>query len=493
MARKKKDRWEIMDWDDSLDVKSKEQQDPFSSIPVTPDDDDWGLSSGTADPKQGSAPSDTGFRKWIIPAACGICAAVMIIAGIFLLSGRSGIKPDVNRPITGQRETDPPDPGPVTPSRDETARETPTPVPKTPTPVPKTPTPIPKTPTPVPVTPTPAVSALDRNEWYAKDLRYYYQQLTDHEKQVYEDLYDGYVHFRPQIQITPCTQAELDRVLAVIHNDTPELFNTNGGGTYWGVSSHITQYDPEYRMDQATYQRICDHIHGIISQLKRGMPGGADDFDRELIINDYLADHCEYLLAGDDSTAFTDACLYYGKSQCSGYARAFSLLLRSCGIESLNVVSKTHEWNIVRINGNWYHADSTWNDGGVENRPGGNRYNCWLNIPDRLINDPDHEMKDIQGMSVPDCTSLQDNYACRKGIFCPKGASDPAAYIFNNLEAAHRSGKDSVIILVEDPATVAGWDRVFNRFYEVYKGYEWLLYTPDEHHCQCAFAVWNSN
>lgn len=497
--KKKKDNWVINDWDDSLDVKDKEKKDPFLSIPVTPDDDDWGMSLDTARPKADTGLSKPGLPKWLIPAVCGICALVLIILGTSMLSEEG--KSNTDRPITAteKHETEPnilnQDPVITAPEVSDSETVTLTPYSRsfeeaTPTPTPEPPKERMSSPT---VTPTTPISILDQNEWYEKDLRYYYQQLTDHEKLVYEDLYDGFIHFQPQVQISPCTEAELDRVSNAIFNDAPELFNTCGGGTYWGTPSHIIRYDPKYRMDQATYQQICSHIHGIIDLLKRKIPAGADDFDKELIIHDYLVDNCEYLIAGDDSTAFSDACLYYGKSQCSGYARAFSLLLRAFGIESLKVLSPTHEWNIVRINGSWYHADSTWDDVEPESVPGGNRYNCWLNIPDRLKNDPDHEITELPDFSIPVCSSLQDNYACREGIFCPKGTSDPAGWIFSNLEAAYRSGKNSVIILIEDSATVAAWNSVHKRFFEVYKGYDWWLkFAPDEHNCQCAFAVRNS-
>ena len=152
--------------------------------------------------------------------------------------------------------------------------------------------------------------------------------------------------------------------------------------------------------------------------------------------------------------------------------------------------SEEHEWNIVRINGNWYHVDSTWNDNEANNGiQSGNRYYSWLNVPDKLVKDSDHQIINISGFSIPTCSSLQDNYACSEGAFCSKGILDPALLLFNESENAYRSGKSSIIVLFEDPSIIVTWDRIQDRFYRTYEGYDWLLYPPDEKNCQCAFVV----
>lgn len=79
-----------------------------------------------------------------------------------------------------------------------------------------------------------------------------------------------------------------------------------------------------------------------------------------------------------------------GKAVCEGYARAFKLLCDKMGIPALVMVGEAdfglaprklfgadlvidnmnlnHAWNIVYIDGEWYHFDSTWNDNLGESR-----------------------------------------------------------------------------------------------------------------------------
>lgn len=47
---------------------------------------------------------------------------------------------------------------------------------------------------------------------------------------------------------------------------------------------------------------------------------------------------------------------------CSGYAELFDLMAKLAGLESKVVSNDVHAWNVVKINGEWRHFDTTWND-----------------------------------------------------------------------------------------------------------------------------------
>lgn len=70
---------------------------------------------------------------------------------------------------------------------------------------------------------------------------------------------------------------------------------------------------------------------------------------------------CKYdLQAEKRSTAYS--ALVGNRSVCAGYARAVQLLLCSVGVECLYIVNDNHAWNMVRIDGLWFHCDSTFCD-----------------------------------------------------------------------------------------------------------------------------------
>lgn len=75
---------------------------------------------------------------------------------------------------------------------------------------------------------------------------------------------------------------------------------------------------------------------------------------------------------------------YDGNCVCAGYSLAYSYLLKRVGIESRYVVSQamTHAWNLVKIGGNWYNVDLTFDDAEVFNKNSNTRgyvpHHCFL-------------------------------------------------------------------------------------------------------------------
>lgn len=96
--------------------------------------------------------------------------------------------------------------------------------------------------------------------------------------------------------------------------------------------------------------------------------GGMTDYMKELRLHDYLLNHCVYGLGSpDDENEFRAyGALIDNVAVCSGYAEAMALLLTYVGIDSKIVVgtskNENHAWNLVKINGDWYHLDPTWDD-----------------------------------------------------------------------------------------------------------------------------------
>ncbi len=48
---------------------------------------------------------------------------------------------------------------------------------------------------------------------------------------------------------------------------------------------------------------------------------------------------------------------------CEGYAKGYNLLLNAAGIESVYVHSSNHAWNIIKLGNQYFHSDTTWDDG----------------------------------------------------------------------------------------------------------------------------------
>ncbi len=96
------------------------------------------------------------------------------------------------------------------------------------------------------------------------------------------------------------------------------------------------------------------------------------EFEKELVIHDYIVHHVAY----DQSKVLDDAvftiygALIDGKAVCHGYAEAFQYMAYLAGLNSKIVFGTAeadgvrigHAWNMIELDGNYYHVDTTWND-----------------------------------------------------------------------------------------------------------------------------------
>ena len=95
------------------------------------------------------------------------------------------------------------------------------------------------------------------------------------------------------------------------------------------------------------------------------------DYEKALFLHDYIYDHCtydyvsfiKYFITGSQNFPFRikkpHGCLIDGKAVCVGITNAYSLLLNTAGVPCKLVFGYGHCWNIVKINGYWYHVDVT--------------------------------------------------------------------------------------------------------------------------------------
>lgn len=85
----------------------------------------------------------------------------------------------------------------------------------------------------------------------------------------------------------------------------------------------------------------------------------SDDFSKELAIIQYLVENITYENENSDSddksTAF--GALLYNVASSAGYADAFLALAERYGLDARFVCNSKHAWNLVKLDGEWYHVD----------------------------------------------------------------------------------------------------------------------------------------
>ncbi len=141
-----------------------------------------------------------------------------------------------------------------------------------------------------------------------------------------------------------------------------ELFALGNRGSYRPSGGYVGSFAPEYTMPAEEYAAAQDFYNKELDAIVAQVPAGATDVEKVLFIHDYLAANYKYDYSFQNYDAYSF--LRDGKGVCQAYMLVFSALMDRLGIPVSYVESDilNHAWNVVKLDGKWYHVDATWDD-----------------------------------------------------------------------------------------------------------------------------------
>lgn len=201
---------------------------------------------------------------------------------------------------------------------------------------------------------------------------------------------------------------------------------SNGSTLSVTVNYRFTKkdFDAKAAKAKSAVNKARTVVAGLIS---KDMPA----FDKEKLLHDYIINNASFdiknynsgNLPEDDFTAY--GCLVNGVAVCEGYSRAMKLLSDLSGIESMVITGDTyngeiwegHAWNLVKLDGDWYHLDVTFDDPVMGSGENILTYN-YFNLTDSEIG----KISIWEKSDYPVCNSVKYGYYYRNNL------------IANNLE-----------------------------------------------------------
>ena len=234
---------------------------------------------------------------------------------------------------------------------------------------------------------------VEDNEWFQYSTRYYYNQLDDKWREVWDALdvlmlsilleEDADVNQYLSLP-TNITLNELLMFVELYMESNPQFYFLRGGVGYsyvgdriptsFRISLYNTYIDGEDRI--AATEFIKDEIHSVKAIINNSIITNSSIPTQEeilLAIHDYVVKNTQYdhdiivdNITDEEEELWQSQNVYgilkYGKTVCAGYTDLMQLLCNSYGIDAINVTSSNHAWNKVRINDSWYNIDATWAD-----------------------------------------------------------------------------------------------------------------------------------
>ena len=220
-----------------------------------------------------------------------------------------------------------------------------------------------------------------------------------------------------------------DQLVGINHNLDGFLGHVSSYTMLRKVNNNVMQvsFDLEVSDNYYVYQNIVNGMdisayvqaQVMAKKVRQIMDECRSESEYQTVVNyhDYIVHNTAYgFLTGEEEQYSYKAygALLRNKAVCNGYAEAMELLLLCSGLDTYMVVGNTtegaHAWNIVKIDGEWYHVDTTWDDPLPDMGESG--LHMYLNVDDTTMQ-MTHNWNEE---AYPECTSMDMNYYTKENI-----------------------------------------------------------------------------
>lgn len=185
------------------------------------------------------------------------------------------------------------------------------------------------------------------------------------------------------------------------------VMDIKAGVTYLRTNTYI-------QVSSSDYLSVNSLIQSAVTQCNNDTDGS--DYQKALWLHDWLLNQLEY----DNTLKWSSAesALTRRLGTCQAYERAYAQLLSAAGIENAETrdTYDGHTWNAMKLDGEWYQVDCTWDDSND------NWYNfdqrlLYFGLTDELmaVAHPGHSnIYTVSGYGTRS-TSLKNNYFVKSG------------------------------------------------------------------------------
>lgn len=275
-----------------------------------------------------------------------------------------------------------------------------------------------------------------------KHLRFYLQeQLTGDERKFYDLLLKGLQERQATIDVSSANvnARHVKRLWYSVLNDHQELHWVDYYQFVHSVdptTHNVTAVKPTYCCDEQEQKRRQEELEQVVPEYLEGVTDEMGDYEVALQIYFNMARRIDYdSLAldrektrrgrkhsnGPDDLRNVYGALVQRKTVCHGYAAAYQYLLQRSGVEAMFATGTCrpdgrHGWNIIKLEGDYYHTDVTWGDGSNTDAM---RSTDEPNFAYFALNDRDIKVtRSIdRTVKLPACTATACNYFVRNGLY----------------------------------------------------------------------------
>ena len=306
-----------------------------------------------------------------------------------------------------------------------------------------------------------------------KYSNYYFNRLSEIEKRIYIKISKSIENNKTNINFSNVDEENINqsigKALTAYINDNPDVFYISNSYSVitkelFGIKLYTLKIEYDYTGDinQGKYDlnnAINDFLKGITTSKMT-------DYEKEIAIHDKLVKTVKYYDYKDIENIPNIKHSSYGalvekEAVCDGYSKALKILLDKVGIENIVITGKldgvAHAWNIVKIENNYYHVDTT-SDDGIDKASDKYVIHAYFNVTDNEINKT-HEIN--QEFELPKCNSNKYNYYTYNGYILKSYDS-----ISSKLKTIVKSSQDSSVLEINTDGNTS-LQRIIDTLYDL--------------------------
>lgn len=241
--------------------------------------------------------------------------------------------------------------------------------------------------------------------------KYYYSKMNKSQKAVYHAMKAGLESLAPSFQIPLLPGSDLAEVYFLLRLDNPEIFYAEGAVYRYYPDSGNAEMIPEYLFDK---KKVQDHQKAMKSRVEKlARPAmSMNETEKLHYIHDFICENVRYDKLKKQYSHEIIGPLGQGVGVCEGIAKSVKILCDTLGIWCIIAISENnpekgikyrHAWNIVKVNGKYYHLDATFDNSLGKGQS--TRYDYFMLSDKQVFRDHEPVI-----WNVPECTDADSFY-----------------------------------------------------------------------------------
>ena len=188
---------------------------------------------------------------------------------------------------------------------------------------------------------------------------YYRNRLSPQDQKAYDQLLNG-LRYRQSVIDVPYTKLVPTDLMQGIIADHPELMDVDFRSFQY-VDLYLKKY---FRMTYTEYDSASvKKLEQMKELFKSVVSDDMDDWDKASVIYDTLGSMTRYGFTDGITEHTIKGFLTENTAVCDGISKMYQYLCGCCGLDCILIQGTSggegHAWNLIRLEGHWYHVDMT--------------------------------------------------------------------------------------------------------------------------------------